>query len=499
MKNWGMRAVNLYWSINALPLLKRLLLKLSLLLCLAPVLSAQAYQPFFPGKLHYFLSGSNYSVRVDSAGVLGGDSAFWMNEIALPPDPGCNSWPVIHFIPGQEGFFADHFIRKPDGSYQFVNRPGDTATFHTQVPTGMPWTFLSDSNLTAYISLRGQLNVGGTLDSVLVIDLSDGQQYQLTEHFGLYSGPNLSYYLGGDTLRAVTLAAQPETPDFKDYWDWQPGDVYNTSYGYPQAWMEYERFEILQRYESQDGDTLRFTVKHRYSIYYNPSPDTIHPPDSITITYTRLGNQFLTKATLEPDTVSAPDGYHWQQCWFYDPAYNGRRSLHFKYFDGAGQLDSCGYSFAIAPPCIDPMPENITLGLGPTYFQFHIGSTITTCLYADFHMVCHEQAGQDSLGPCPAEAIALPAMEEMVAVPKIHVWNDAHTGGAGIRWEDLERGIYRWQVMDLGGKVVWERAVSMSGAGNQSLNFDGSPGMYVLQISSLKEDWAERVKLVRMR
>ena len=87
------------------------------LLLLAISLHAQDYQPFHAGKLHYFSSASNYSLRVDSVGLAGNDSAFWMNEIALFPSPACttffppNYYRTPLFIPGHEGFFGDRFIR----------------------------------------------------------------------------------------------------------------------------------------------------------------------------------------------------------------------------------------------------------------------------------------------------------------------------------------------------------------------------------------------------
>jgi hypothetical protein len=472
--------------------LKRFLLCYLLLLAIS--LPAQYYRPFLAGRLHYFTSASNYSVRIDSVGEINGDSAYWMNAIAVPPSAACLASNRTHFVMDQEGLFGDHFIHLSNGAYAFVNRSGDTATFHTQLPNAVSWTFLSDSNLTASISLRGQVSVAGVLDSMLVIDISDGRQYRLTQHYGFYLGPNLSYYLRGDTLRFSTLAELPEVPDFKDFFAWQPGDVYNTLTKLPQAWDKYDRWEILQRIESANGDSLTLVARHRHSEYWHPSPHWIDPPDTITMLQVRHRNLFLEKATYEADTT--PGGYHWQQSWSYNGEYANRKTLHFYYFDGGGDLDSCGYSYASAAgPCLDPVPEDITMDLGPTFFQQVEGSTITTCIYSTFTMVCHELAGQDSLGPCPAEIIILPQTAQLSLQPSIRLWQRSHTGEVGIRWEDVQPGIYRWQVFDLGGKVVWEQKVPMSARGSQALDFRGSNGMYVLYVSNPKSNWMGRVKL----
>ncbi|MBL0017810.1 MAG: hypothetical protein IPP17_15610 [Bacteroidetes bacterium] len=469
------------------------------LLLLAISLHAQDYQPFHAGKLHYFSSASNYSLRVDSVGLAGNDSAFWMNEIALFPSPACttffppNYYRTPLFIPGHEGFFGDRFIRQADGGYAFVNRAGDTATFHTQLPTGQSWTFLSSSNLTASISARTQGNVLGTMDSVIVIDISDGKQYQLSQHFGLVAGPNLSYYFNNDQLRAATIAYLPMTPDWKSFFDWQPGDVYHTldHANSGNGYENYDRWLVTNRYDypNMDSIELNFTCQ-RVQLWFQ-TPDTIIvPPYNETRIYSGRELGGLEKATYE--VHYGPENVHFQLPW--GTGLNGRLLLPFNYAGADGSTDSCGFVPNIMPPCNLSLPERWTKGLGDTYHLHAIGFTTTTCVDATYQMLCYEQAGHDSLGPCPQQFDLLSA-ESPFAEAKLTLYRAQQSSETGLRWEGMPQGTYHWQLYDLGGRKLWEQTVDMPVNGRKELAFNGSRGMYVLKINSEMEDWQYSLKV----
>lgn len=471
----------------------------SLLLLLAVSLHAQDYQPFHTGKLHYFTSASNYSLRVDSSGVIGNDSTFWVNEIALFPSPACttffppNYYRTPLFIPGHEGFFGDHFIRQADGGYAFVNRAGDTATFHTQLPTGTPWTFLSDSNLTASITARTQTNVVGSLDSVIVIDISDGKQYQLSKQNGLVAGPNLSYYFNGDQLRSATIAYLPMTPDWKSFFDWQPGDVFhtrdhaNTNNGYE----NYDRWVVTNRYDYPNMDSIEFNFSCQRVQFWFQTPDTIIVPQyNETIIYSGRELGGLEKATYE--VYFDPIYCHFQLPW--GTGLSGRLLLPFNYSGSDGSTDSCGFVPNIMPPCNLSLLEQWTKGLGDTRHLHVIGSTTTTCLDATYEMLCHEQAGHDSLGPCP-QAFDLLSTESPFAGASLTLYQSPLTSETGVRWEGMPQGAYHWELYDLGGRKLWSQTVDMLPQGRKPLGFQGSKGLYVLRIVSESGDWQVGLKV----
>jgi hypothetical protein len=467
------------------------------LLLLFSFSQAQNYQPFIVGKLHFFLSGSNYSVRIDSSGQVGNDSAYWMNEVAIAPSAACVTSINTHFVPRQEGLFGDHFIHRPDGAYQFISQLGDTATFHTLLPTGTPWQFLSDSTLTATISLRDQINLGGQTDSVIVIDISDGKQYRLTQNYGLHDGPNLSYYLRDASLRAAAWAEMPSTPDFKEFFAWQPNDVFSTSDGIGSNFTIFNRYRILQRIESNDGDSLTFYRHRANGSLWPPDPLYVSPADSDTVLILRQDYRFLELATGE--VYDDGNVYHWQRDWVYSSSYLGRKLIKFKYFGAIGFLDSCGYNVPVPPPCNAPMDKYFTDGLGLTYRTVNNGATITWCAYQELHMLCYEQAGHDSLGPCPLEIIILgkPSVGALSANVKLILHSRTHE--AWVEWVGLVPGKYEWELFDLNGRIVAQKALDLDESGKLPLSHSGSTGMYLLRIRDEAGTWTHTLRVPLFR
>ncbi len=477
-------------------------MKQKLLLCLLLLVVSlgysQNYRPFQPGKLHYFTSTVNYSVRIDSVGEIGGDSAFWMNEIAIAPSQFCIDNHITHFVPGQEGHFGDYFIEPGAGAIQFVSRNNDVVSFYTNVPIGIPWNFVSSGNLTAAISSRGLITIGAVIDSVVVIDISDGHQYQLTKNHGLYSGPNLSFYLNAAPLRAATLAEVPKVPDFKDFFAWQPGDVYNIHDVNSNVWDNYQRLDVLNRVVNSAGDSLTLVLRRRQQRNWIPSPMGIIEIDTITVLYSRHAYKFLELATGEPDTNET--GYHLQNRWVYTLGGHPRMSLKLSYFPAQGVLDSCGYGYQLilAPPCNEAMPTVYTMGLGRTSYSSRIGNTITLCIYETHTMPCYEQAGWDTLGPCPPELIILDQQKPAPSA-SLKLMRNSQTGEMGVRWEGLVAGEYQWQLYDLNGRLLRNESSVMNETGERALTRPGSAGMYLLRISDAGGTWARTLRVPMVR
>ena len=475
------------------PLMQRFIaISLLLLLCFSAF--SQDYKPFQQGNLHYFTSGPNYSVRIDSVGTASSDSAFWLNEVAVEPSPACFNTNTTHFVPNQEGPFGDYFVQGTGGRIQFVSRNNLVASFYTSVPTGIPWTFISNSSLTATIASRGLIMIGNTVDSVIVIDISDGNQYQLTQNHGLFSGPNLSYYLQGAPWQMASLAAVPEKPDYKDFFSWQPGDVYNFRSTNAPAWIKFERYQVLTRQEDLAGDSIVFTVQHRAVWYWQPTPISYDPIDTLRLVYTREAMRFLEMATGEP-TITG-QGYHLQKYWVYSTDFANRLTLVCDYYNYPGAMDSCGYGyFNVAPPCNEPMAKQFARNLGPVFFDTRVGQTMTTCLYEYHRMVCYEQASTDSLGPCPQELILLDRPEPATMAGSLSLIRNSQTGALSLGWEGMAAGNYDWQLYDLNGRLVQSATISMNASGNQAIAHPGSAGMYLLRIADTAGTWTQTLRV----
>ena len=165
------------------------------------------------------------------------------------------------------------------------------------------------------------------------------------------------------------------------------------------------------------------------------------------------------------------------------------------YFPSPGTIDSCGYGYyGAAGPCVDPMPIHFTLGLGNTYQEYSVGQTITACIYATHQMICYEQAGLDSLGPCPAEAILL-HHEMPLERANFSLWTNSQNGEAGLQWTSLQPGQYDWTICDLAGVVHWKGENTMAAAGREKLVMPEVDGLFLVKITNSRTGEAYCLKV----
>lgn len=480
--------------------MKHLYLTILLLHCFFASALSQSYQPFLSGKLH-FLSDSpvlarNFSLRTDSAGVVGNDSAFWMTALALPPSPSCAANAFTQFVPDQEGYFLDHFIRKSDGSYRFVSRGGDTVTLHTQLPTGQSWNFTTLGGVTATIAFRGLTGLSSVTDSLIRIDLSDGKHIELSQRFGILNGPDFRSYIYGNAVMDFAIVDTPMVPDFKAFFDWQVGDLYSTHdhYNSGQGIDFYRRYLVIDRIESAAGDSLTLTLRRTEVQFWWPYDTIYATPDTVTNVYTRTDHGFLEKATYE----YFPNGprYNIPQPFVYDAYYHGRKTIPCINSSQGGLVDSCGYTLygAIAGNCLQANHQRYSLGIGLSNADYSIGQTMTTCLYADFRLSCYLKINGDSLGPCPQPFRLLHAVDPFATVA-MHVQRHSQTGDLSLQWQGLPAGDYTWQWYDLQGRRLRDESVPMMTDGRRELRFTGAAGMYLLRISDDAGGWARTLRV----
>lgn len=468
------------------------LLCLLCLFCLG--LGAQRFRPFLPGHLHFFQSTTNYSIRVDSVGEVNGDSTFWLNEIARPRPSSCPNY--YHYLPHQEGLYGDRFVEMADGRMAFVSRAGDSAFFETTVPTGTSWTFATTGALTATLSNRSQSTFMGVTDTVLTIDISDGQQFQLTEHHGFLSAVNLGHYLNGANQMASTLYELPAVPDFKRFYDWQPGDTYGTWFHmYATGYDEWASHQIQSRSLSPDSSILSLGVlEQKVQIWVGNGGTFVFAPQTMTMSFDSLTVGFLEAATYE---VWADSNYYfWQQPWVQD--FSGHLLLPFEHSLSQGILDSCGFYPLMPFPEQAMLSIKYTEGLGMVYKDTIIAMSTSGYHYGVHRMVCYEQVLNDSMMPCPAEFLLLSTDNTTPAEEKISAWLDAHQQTQGIRWEGLAPGKYCLELLDLGGRLLWQSTQVLDANGRMSLPREGSRGVYLIRMSDPVRGWSTALKVPMM-
>jgi hypothetical protein len=474
---------------------------LSLLLLTFSLGFGQNYQPFYPNDLHYFATTSaNYSVRIDSIGLSGSDSSFWLNPVFLPPSPACVQSNQTHYLPSQEGFFGDHFIRRPNGVFQFVGSNGDTISFQTSASQGTTWPFLSGSTLTATMTQRSTVTVGNTLDSLILITVSDGQQFAMTQHHGFQQATDLRHYFAGSSAITFTQPEPPSIPSYKDYIGWQMGDLFrtvdhsNSGAGY----TFHNQYVVLARTDSPDGDSVMLQMKHYGVQFWWPNDTIILPVDTLNFVYRKRDFAFLTKATFEYCEVA--NHYYIQQPYSYTTSAYVRRNIPITTFWSGAVLDSCGYGFqnVLATPCLDPYTQHYATGLGKAYATYSIGNTITSCIVADYNLVCYEQASSDSLGNCPSAFLLLSRPMPQQSL-EMQVQRHSQTGALSITWQSIPAGNYLWEYYDLNGKLLKQEKHIMHAQGSQEVPSLGVAGMYLLRIQDTSGKASKTLRLPMLR
>lgn len=191
-------------------------------LALPGFLFSQAWNPFPGGGTYlYTFTQQNvadvwlHGVKVDSLGIAGGDSVYYLNKINRYAEinetiMGCN-YPIYAFMMPilleQDNYFGRKMIIRPTGDYDFVNTAGDTFRLKTQLPPGNSWTFAT--GITATLDSITSKPVLGVTDSVMYISLSNNHSIQLSKDHGFVS--SFSF------LQFVTNNQAWQTVDF-DLW-----------------------------------------------------------------------------------------------------------------------------------------------------------------------------------------------------------------------------------------------------------------------------------------
>lgn len=458
---------------------------LTVLLLAGLVLPAQDYRPFQPGKLYYYAAnGNNFSVRVDSAGLVGADSAFWLNRVI---GPACinGGFFTYHFRDGYEGQMGDHFIVGADGANRVVSQAGDTLVFHTRMPLMTSWPFLSGTSLTAMIQSRSAVTTFGIADSVLDIVVSDGNHYTFSQRFGLLQGINLAgYFSVSGAMQCQLIRAPLPPPHVRDYVRWQAGDMFTYVKDRGMQLGKFNRYVVRDRWANALGDSLWLEVDNHYTLTIPPNQDTIDYPVALdTLLYVDEMIAPALLATGEVDSTQRP--IRVAHTWDYAAAFGGEIHLLYDVYPLQSpdlQVDSCGWWAAVAPPCDDPYPAQMAEGFGLLRRTYVIGQTMIFCITDVEELYCYRR-GTDSVA-CPGwllTGVAAPA-------PGIQGRFSLAGSAAGhprLVWEGLAPGPYRISLSDLQGRILSQQSRLLGAAGDEDIVLPGSAGLYLLRVEDL--------------
>ena len=349
-------------------LVKRLLpiFCLLLLVSFSQTAFSQDYHPLPPNLTQlysYQQNGSSaerfFAAHIDSVVLEGQDSAFYLYRIARHPQPtdtfvDCGGTPVNYYstayLLSQDHYFGERMVRSSTGLCRFIASNGNSYEIESQASVGANWTF--NGSITASLDSILFEPVLGQMDSVKYINLSDGRQLQLSQHYGFVrSFPFLPFYTNGiQDMPTFTLWGVPEAgigehlPSIREIYDFDNGNkvqMYKTTDPTMGNWSVENYVETIYG-QVVPGLQLQYDVTQETAeiISAPPSPTTSYsPPSAGTVTIDSSQLAKLHYLPFETPHTTIEGGTSGIQTGIQRSIHNGRIALNFYASD---VYDACG-------------------------------------------------------------------------------------------------------------------------------------------------------------
>lgn len=266
------------------------LLPLALVFFVTPLFS-QNWMPAVPGDLYHFRAlDSNFithTIRIDSVKSIGGDSIFYLNRVVDVQNLELNFIVVTN---GKAQFLGRTMIKKPDGRLDFVSNDDDTpftVTIFPNASLGETWQAVSDSSISATITLIEESTVLGEPDSLKTIQFSNGRLWILSKNHGIVYTEAL---FSNDLVNLAGIETRflgDRPPYFEEFYDFNPGDLYEWRFNWSSIggynFMD-EKWFILDKQVLQD--TFRYYIERRRKSNYDSGngAETSYSLDTLWIT-----------------------------------------------------------------------------------------------------------------------------------------------------------------------------------------------------------------------
>lgn len=461
-------ALKLYLSSCFLKLLPSFLLLP--IIFLLPVLSqGQNWHPQGLGQDHYYElpQGSLYAIRVDSSASSGSDSLFYFNKIAIPSPNGSDPYSYWH-----PNLLLSGWKQTPTEEITFFSSTGDSVFIFPHAALNTPWAFSTLTNLTAQISSRTFDPIFGVQDSVITILISNGEEFILSQSFGILKTPNLKEMLSGAASpQTLTIAQKPRSSaTVVDYYNYQSGDklVYydysNDLYGnLSNNWNQWTYYTVISRtdYPTQDSVSYLF---YKESFYRPHSGYPSIDQDTVFITYKDTPNSFVSAASFEYMSYGVSTEAHLLTEINQDSL--GRITKTFSlYWDTGIELEQ-----VIADYGHDYFTEGIGF-VGADYRGFQ------TILKRD--LVCYK-IGNDSMGTCQSFTDLVGRNPAIPETEPLSVWPNPASTFLHVQSDEQGNASRELALLDLYGKTIQ----SFTLTGSQEIKIPVShlkPGIYFLR------------------
>jgi hypothetical protein len=179
-------------------------------------------------KMNYQHSDSSYishTIWVDSAGNTFEDSTFFLNLVVkdIPDNP-----EIV--LRNQPQFLGQIMIKDVMGNYFFI-APMYYCIL-TSALIGESWVFDLDNNVYATLNDITEEEIFGVLDSVKMIELSDGNEILLSKNFGFLKFPDFEYGGYFELVGIQDTEYGQSVPGILDIYNFEIGEIYQTFYDY---------------------------------------------------------------------------------------------------------------------------------------------------------------------------------------------------------------------------------------------------------------------------
>jgi len=192
------------------------------------ICESQNWSPITPQeKFNYQVDNATYisnTLWVDSIEVINADTVFHLNKIVAD----CFECPwqfdkyTEYKLANQSQFMQHTITNKGEGIYEFSGNKH--FILETKSQLGASWNFDSLNNITATIVDLSELALFGAMDSVKVIETSNGDSIWLSKNHGIvqFNEGDLTYELKGIEERGIG----EHVPNFWDIYNFDVGDVF---------------------------------------------------------------------------------------------------------------------------------------------------------------------------------------------------------------------------------------------------------------------------------
>ncbi|MEM7037431.1 MAG: T9SS type A sorting domain-containing protein [Bacteroidota bacterium] len=484
----------------------------ALLLSVGQSLSAQAYGLINPSREAYFSSSwggetnLSHAVRIDSGYIQSG-LIFNLNYAILDSLPfGSN----CEFGRQEYGWFGEKVFFSMDGVNMMLNRNQDSIWIHTRANVGDQFTFMQLSGGNEIEAEVAAVNAGSVLgqsDSikVFVLQAVDGmgqpvvhplnqREIHISRLYGLVQGFPF-YDLPADTM-SLRLAGISD-PDLgrrnigiPEIYDFQVGDTFQYDavnfFFFSHTDTTYDEHVIKSRYESTNGDTLRYEIQRRRwrrSVsYYSYSDVTSATAQTYTEEYVRGQGEWPLTASMPKEAQlglvqnmqpvpALPDD---TPTLFYSPKYNGRTQSR-RHHAWQKSPSSCMMELNV----VNSSPiSTYAAGLGFVYNAYQDGAGINT-----FDTLRYYRKGAETWGtPRDFDVLVQRTTAQNAAPPALSIFpNPAHDQLFLRPQGDLKTATGTFSLLDLSGNRLLTQA--FSGTQPEIALPTVPPGLYLYRIT----------------